>query len=168
MTDEHGILQIQFPPNLDGVLGVAGKRRILSVFVGSEVGASSPNVIKKHNFEIVFELGRNETPHVLIAAEAVGENHSPVAVTTNADVVSNQEAQRLFLYVPRPYYAGLAGTATSIPSLCRRADGTWISAERGTAISEGRRLAYAERLLEALNCTQHFLASICLSRRCVK
>jgi len=51
------------------------------------------DVVEKHNLEVIFELGRHETPHVLIAAEAVRENHSPVAASTHVDIVSCQDVQ---------------------------------------------------------------------------
>ena len=93
MTDEHSVLQAQFAANLDDVLGVAGKRGILCMVVGRKVGASGTDVIEKHHFKFVFEFWRHEAPHVLVAAEAVGENHSSVAVSTHLDVVSCQDAQ---------------------------------------------------------------------------
>ena len=93
MPDKHSVLQAQFTANFDEVLGIARKRRILSMVLGRKVGASSPDVVEKHHFEIVFEFGRHEAPHILIAPEAVGKNHSTVAVTTHVDVVFCQGAQ---------------------------------------------------------------------------
>ena len=56
--------------------------RILPMVVGRKVGTSGADVSEKHDLEIVFEFGRHETPHVLIAAKAMGKNHRPVAVST--------------------------------------------------------------------------------------
>ena len=97
MTDEHGVFQPQLTADLDNVLGIAGKHRILSMVIGREVGASRAHMIEEHDFEIVFKFRGHEAPHVLVATEAVGENHSPLALPTDLDVISLQNVQRMTL-----------------------------------------------------------------------
>jgi hypothetical protein len=49
-------------------------------------------MVKEHDLEVPFELRRHEPPHVLIAAEAVSENHGPASGTTNVHIVSFNHA----------------------------------------------------------------------------
>ena len=93
MADKHCVLQSQSTTDLHDVVGVAGKRRVLGLVIGRKVGSSRADVVEKHHLEVVFELRRHEAPHVLIAAEAVREDHRPVTASTHVDVVSRQDVQ---------------------------------------------------------------------------
>jgi hypothetical protein len=44
-------------------------------------------MVEQHNPEVLLELRRYEPPHVLIAAETMGEDHGPVAGTMKVHVV---------------------------------------------------------------------------------
>jgi hypothetical protein len=57
------------------------------VIVSRKIRASGTHLIEKHDFEVVLEFGCHETPHVLVAAKAVGKNHNPFAVTADLDVI---------------------------------------------------------------------------------
>jgi len=47
-------------------------------------------VVEKYNPEVMLEFRRYETPHVLIATEAMGEHHTPVTPSNHVNVVSRQ------------------------------------------------------------------------------
>ena len=91
MADEHGVLQLQLPPDFDDVLGIAGQRRVLSVIISRKVGTSGADVIEQHDLEVAFECRRHEAPHVLVTAEAMRENHGALALSAHMDVVSCQD-----------------------------------------------------------------------------
>jgi hypothetical protein len=45
-------------------------------------------MIEQHDPEFVLEGGRDEAPHVLIAAEAMREDHGALAVAANLHVIA--------------------------------------------------------------------------------
>src|SRR3982075_135599 len=87
MADEDRVFQVQFAPDLDDVVGIAEKRRIFAGVVGRKVGPASAYMVEEHDLEVPFELRRHEPPHVLVAAEAVGENHGSVPGAANVHIV---------------------------------------------------------------------------------
>jgi hypothetical protein len=48
------------------------------------------DVVEKYNLEVALELWRHDPPHVLIAAKAMGEHHTPFTPPADVDVVSRQ------------------------------------------------------------------------------
>ena len=79
MADEDGVLQVQLSADLDHVIGIAGQARIFGPVVGAKVRAAGADVVEQDSAEILFERGRHESPHVLVATEAMGEHHRPLA-----------------------------------------------------------------------------------------
>ena len=68
---------IQRAAEFDHVVGVAVERGVLLRVVGREVGAAGADVVEQERAELALEGGSHEAPHVLVAAEAVGEDHRP-------------------------------------------------------------------------------------------
>ena len=47
-------------------------------------------MVEQDDAESVFERGRDQAPHVLVAAKAVSENDRRLAMAADADVVTHQ------------------------------------------------------------------------------
>ena len=58
------------------------------IFLCARTSGLVAHVIEQHDLEVALELRRYETPHILVAAEAMSEHHSPVTAPTYMDVVS--------------------------------------------------------------------------------
>jgi hypothetical protein len=88
MTDEHHIPQTQFSPDLDNIVRVPGKRRILRLVVSFQIGRAGADVIEQDGPEPIFEGRLYEPPHVLIATEAMGKHYGSLARPSNMDIIS--------------------------------------------------------------------------------
>ena len=77
VADEDHVAQLQLAADLEHVVGVALQRVVLAAVVGGEVGAAGADVVEEDDAVVVLERRRDEAPHVLVAAEAVGEDHRP-------------------------------------------------------------------------------------------
>ena len=75
MPDEHHILQVQLPAQLENVLRVTVKAGVPLRVVGRHVGLTGTDMVEYHHPEPVLERRRDVTPHVLITAEPVREQH---------------------------------------------------------------------------------------------
>jgi hypothetical protein len=87
MAHEDGVLEGQLVPDFDYVIRITGQRRIFAGVVSREVGAAGADMVEQHNSEVLLELRRYEPPHVLIAAETMGEDHGPFAGTVKVHFV---------------------------------------------------------------------------------
>jgi hypothetical protein len=47
-------------------------------------------MVEGDNLEVALELRRNKPPHILVAAEAMGEHHAPTTAPPHVDVISSQ------------------------------------------------------------------------------
>ena len=83
-------LQAELAADLDDVVGISVERCILRRVVGGEIGLPGADMVEQHGPEIRLEGRRDEAPHVLIAAEAMGEDHRRLARPSHLDVVSLQ------------------------------------------------------------------------------
>jgi hypothetical protein len=88
MTDEHRIPQTQFSPDLDNIVCVPSKRRILRLVVSFQIRRAGADVIEQDGPEPIFEGRLYEPPHVLIATEAMGKHYGSLARPSNMDVIS--------------------------------------------------------------------------------
>src|SRR3954451_10257284 len=87
MADEHRIPKLQLAADLDDVVGIAFKGGVSSLGKRAEVGPAGADVIKKNGPEPVPESGFDEAPHVLVAAEAMGEDHGARTFPGYSDVI---------------------------------------------------------------------------------
>ena len=91
VADEDHLLQIELAADFEHVGRVALERAVPGPVVGGQVRLASANVVEEDDPVLVLEGGRDEPPHVLVAAEAVGENHRPPRFAAGQlDVVSAQ------------------------------------------------------------------------------
>ena len=135
MAHEDGVLQVQFASDLDHIVGIAGKRRILAGIVGRKIGAAGADMVEQHDLEVPFELRRHEPPHVLIAAEAVGEDHGSVAGATDVHVVPFDYACHWGSSFQFVDFAGIS-ISLRVPNSQRRRSGA--AADRGAPGQSGR------------------------------
>ena len=82
------VAQVERVADVEHVLRVAVERRVALGVVRREVGLARADVVEQDDPVVVLERGRDEAPHVLVAAEAVGEQHRLRAARRNADVVA--------------------------------------------------------------------------------
>src|ERR1700760_3057741 len=90
MPNKDSIFQPQLAANLHHVPGIAGQRRIFGAIISREVRTAGADVVEQHDLEIVLKLRRHEAPHVLVAAETMGEHHAPPASSAHVHVVPGQ------------------------------------------------------------------------------
>ena len=93
MPDKNGILQVKFTTDIDDIIGVTSKRGVFRFAVGLKVGAACTDVIEQDSSEIMDEGGFYITPHVLVAAKTVSEDHRFLTRTPNTDIVSRDRVQ---------------------------------------------------------------------------
>ncbi len=95
VADEDHIGQVELAADLQHVLGVAPQRPVPVRVVGRQVRAAGAHVIEEHHLESVLEPGSDEPPHVLVAPEAVGEDHRlPARCARDLDVVASLNVHR--------------------------------------------------------------------------
>ena len=70
---------------------VAVERRVALGVVRREIRLARAHVVEEHDAVVVLEGGRDEPPHVLIAAEAVREEHGLRAVAEHVHVVAGPD-----------------------------------------------------------------------------
>src|SRR5581483_3819094 len=70
------------------------ERAVARGIVGGRVGASVSDVVEQDDPVVVFEGGRDEPPHVLIAPEAMREDHRDATAAECPDVVALQYGGR--------------------------------------------------------------------------
>src|SRR5690242_4860050 len=75
VADEDYVMKIELVNDIEHIVGVAAQCRIFLGVVVVEVGFTRANVIEQYDAVVVLERGHDESPHVLIAAEAVREQH---------------------------------------------------------------------------------------------
>jgi hypothetical protein len=90
VTDEYRVKQIKSKPNLDNVISIGLKAGVPLGGVCRNVGSPVPDIVEQNNFEIVRQVACDRLPHRLIAAEAMGEHHAPLARACQGDVMSAQ------------------------------------------------------------------------------
>ena len=71
-------------------LRVAVERRVALGIVRGEIGLARADVVEQDDPVVVLERGRDEAPHVLVAAEAVREEHGLGAAAEDLHVVAVQ------------------------------------------------------------------------------
>jgi len=73
MADENGIGQSEFPPDLHDIIGVTLQRGVFRRIVRRKVRPARADVVEQDHAKITLEGARDLGPHMLVAAEAVGE-----------------------------------------------------------------------------------------------
>ena len=74
VADEDDVFEAELVTDLEHVVGVALERAVLRAAVGAQIRTSRPDVVEQDDPVRVREGRRDEAPHVLIAAVAVGEH----------------------------------------------------------------------------------------------
>src|SRR5579872_6400792 len=97
MADEDGISQAKLAADLDHVVSVSGQSRILSFIVRSQVRTTCSYVVKQNGPEIRLERWRDKPPHILIAAEPMGEHHRFLADALNIYIIAFDNSWHLIL-----------------------------------------------------------------------
>ena len=81
VADEHDVRQVERVADLQDVVGVAAQVAVAVGVEGPEVRPAGADLVEQHDAVGGLEGRRDEPPHVLVAAEAVGEQHRrPVRV----------------------------------------------------------------------------------------
>jgi hypothetical protein len=75
VADEDDVAQIERGANVEHVLRVAVEAAVAFGAVLTEVGLPRADVIEEDDAVVVLERRGHEAPHVLVAPEAVGEQH---------------------------------------------------------------------------------------------
>src|SRR4051812_7210878 len=89
MPDQDDVVEIECRSNLDHVGGVTVQRRILGGVVCREIRVARADVIEEHDVVAIDESRHDVPPHVLVAAEAVGEHHRLTGwISEHVDVVA--------------------------------------------------------------------------------
>jgi hypothetical protein len=84
MADEHCVVEIQSPHDVDDIGRVAVEAAVPLRIVRRQVGTPGPDEIEQDRPVPVLECWRHEAPHVLVTPKSVGENHRlTVGLTTN-------------------------------------------------------------------------------------
>jgi hypothetical protein len=65
--------------------------RILIAVIGGEVRTARAHMIEQDSPEFAFECGGYEPPHVLVATEAVSEQHGPLAGAADLYVIAFED-----------------------------------------------------------------------------
>ena len=79
VADEDDVGELELAADLDEVGGVAAQRPVLLRVVGGQVGAARADLVEEDDAVVDLEVGGDEAPHALVAAEAVGEDDRPPA-----------------------------------------------------------------------------------------
>jgi hypothetical protein len=82
------VCEIEFLADLDEIIGITLEVGIFIAAISGKVGAAGPDMIERHDSEILLECRRDEAPHVLIAAETMREEHGAVAAPTHLHIVA--------------------------------------------------------------------------------
>ena len=77
VPDEDHVPQVELGADVEHVVGVALQGGVAHGVVRREVRAAAAHVVEADHAEVVLERGGDEAPHVLVAAESVGEDHGP-------------------------------------------------------------------------------------------
>ena len=88
VSDEDDVVQVERMDDVEDVLRVALERSIAVVIVLRLVGLSGADIVEEDDAIVVLEGGDDVPPHVLIAAEAMSEQHGPGTLAGDADVVA--------------------------------------------------------------------------------
>src|SRR5581483_1760132 len=130
MADEDGISQAKLAADLDHVVSVSGQSRILSFIVRSQVRTTCSYVVKQNDPEIRLERWRDKPPHVLIAAEPMGEHHRFLAGAPNIYIIAFDNSWHAVLAPWAPHVLTLSALGRPCDcSLCRGA----AQADKGAA-----------------------------------
>ena len=93
MPDEDDIFQPELFADLQHVTRVSVEGAVLRSIVRREVRSAGADVIEEHDPIRVLEGRCHEAPHVLVAAEAVREEHRLVAAARDTNVVADSSGQ---------------------------------------------------------------------------
>jgi hypothetical protein len=94
MADEDTAFHGQFTAKSDDVVGIALEGCIIDGIIGPEIGPARTDMVEKDDAMIGLEGRRHEAPHVLVAAEAMGEHHGGRAAAAHFGVVPLQSRHR--------------------------------------------------------------------------
>lgn len=75
MADENTVPNIQFFRDQDQVIGKAFQAGVTGGIIAAQIGPPGAHEIKQDDLERILEGRSHEAPHVLVTAEAMGENH---------------------------------------------------------------------------------------------
>ena len=81
MAHEHRAFEIELARDFDDVYGIAVECCVFAGIVRRQVRTACADVIEEDRPEVALEDGRDEAPHVLIAAEAVSKDHCPLSLS---------------------------------------------------------------------------------------
>lgn len=75
MPDENASGHARRSGDLDDVVRITLERAVTRRIVSGRLGAAGPGMVEQERLEPVLEGRSDEPPHILVAAEAVGEHH---------------------------------------------------------------------------------------------
>ena len=87
MTDKDDVAEIECMNDLQHIPRVSVQFSVARRVVRGEIGLSRSDVIHENYAIITLEFGSDKSPHVLVAAEPVGEHHRLCAAAEDFDVV---------------------------------------------------------------------------------
>ena len=92
MADEHAAGDVERPTDLDQIVGIAVEAGIFAGIISGKVRPARTDVIEQHREMVGLESRRDEAPHVLVAAEAMRENHGPMAGSGRYDMIAGNNS----------------------------------------------------------------------------
>ncbi len=94
MPDEDHLTQVEGVDDVEHVAYIAVEGAIAIHVVRGKITFPRAHVVEAHHAIVVLECGRHEAPHVLVAAEAVGEEHGGGTAPGDAHVVAEEDGRR--------------------------------------------------------------------------
>ena len=88
VPDEDHLADAELVDDLVQVVGMAVQRVVLGGVVRGEIRHPASDQIEGHDPVAVGEGRRQQAPHALVAAEAMGEDHGRRPLARHADVVA--------------------------------------------------------------------------------
>ena len=88
MPDKDTIPDAELFSQVDDVLGIAIQIGVFFRLIGGQIRAARADLIEQNGLEPRLERGGHQPPHVLVAAEAVGEHHGAGVRTAGDDIMA--------------------------------------------------------------------------------
>ena len=130
VADEDHVVQIELVANVEHVLRVALERCVALGVVRGEIGLSRADIVEEDDAVVVLERRSHEAPHVLVATEAVCEEHRLRALPEHLYVVATERG--------RMHRANLSDwqETGNLTSPAHKAIGLWAEVKRKGRPSE--------------------------------
>jgi nucleotide-binding universal stress UspA family protein len=90
MPDQHGAAEVEGQADVEEIGRVSIERGVARRIVRAQVRSPRPDIVEQDDAILVGERRGHEAPHVLITAEAMGEDHRRFALAKDLHVVAGE------------------------------------------------------------------------------